>query len=197
VLNQRERAAIAALWAEKLAEDAQGLTRQQRHRNLEPESAEFICALAAGCRARTLLEIGGSSGLSTIALAAAARQTAGRVVSIEIEPSRQAEGRRTLSALELSSGVEFVLADAANVLDRYDGLEFVLIDCEKEDYVRFVEMLRLAPGAVVVADNILSHGLWDYVRHGRTRTGVESLTLPIGKGLEVSRFPGGLAGPVA
>jgi predicted O-methyltransferase YrrM len=197
VLNQRERAAIAALWAEKLAEDAQGLTRQQRHRNLEPESAEFICALAAGCRARTLLEIGGSSGLSTIALAAAARQTAGRVVSIEIEPSRQAEGRRTLSALELSSGVEFVLADAANVLDRYDGLEFVLIDCEKEDYVRFVEMLRLAPGAVVVADNILSHGLWDYVRHVRSRTGVESLTLPIGKGLEVSRFPGGLAGPVA
>jgi len=196
VLNQREREAIAGKWAEKLAQDARGLPREERHRNLAPESAEFICALAVGCGARMLLEIGGSSGLSTIALAAAARQTAGRLVSIEIEPGRQGEARRTLKALGLSDVVEFVLADAATVLDRYEGLDFVLIDCEKEDYTRFAGMLRLAPGAIVVADNILSHGLSDYVRSVRSRAEVESVTLPIGKGLEVSRFPGGSTGPV-
>jgi len=196
VLNEREREAIAGLWAEKLAQDARGLPRDERHRNLEPDSAEFICALAAGCHARALLEIGGSSGLSTIALAAAARQTGGRLVSIEVERSRQENARRRLRALGLSDRVEFVLADAATVLDRYEGLEFVLLDCEKEDYVRFAGMLRLAPGAVVVADNILSHELWDYVRHVRRLAGVESVTLPIGKGLEVSRFPGGSAGSI-
>lgn len=190
MLNDREREAIAALWAEKLAQDARGLPQQDRHRNLEPASAEFICALAAGLRARALVEIGGSSGLSTIALAVAARQTAGRLVSIELEPGRQEKARRTVTALELSGRVEFVLADAATVLARYSGLDFVLIDCEKKDYIRFLDMLRLAPGAVVVADNILSHGLWDYVRNVRSRSGVESVTLPIGKGLEVSRFPG-------
>lgn len=196
MLNEREREAIAGLWAEKLAQDARGLPRDERHRNLEPDSAEFICALAAGCHARALLEIGGSSGLSTIALAAAARQTGGRLVSIEVERSRQENARRRLRALGLSDRVEFVLADAATVLDRYEGLEFVLLDCEKEDYVRFAGMLRLAPGAVVVADNILSHELWDYVRHVRRLAGVESVTLPIGKGLEVSRFPGGSAGSI-
>ncbi len=196
MLNEREREAIAGLWAEKLAQDARGLPRDERHRNLEPDSAEFICALAAGCHARALLEIGGSSGLSTIALAAAARQTGGRLVSIEVEPIRQDEARRRLRALGLSDRVEFVLADAATVLDRYEGLEFVLLDCEKEDYVRFAGMLRLAPGAVVVADNILSHELWDYVRYVRSRTRVESVTLPIGKGLEVSRFPEGSAGSI-
>ncbi|MBS1105025.1 MAG: uncharacterized protein H6Q91_527 [Deltaproteobacteria bacterium] len=196
MLNEREREAIAGLWAEKLAQDARGLPRDERHRNLEPDSAEFICALAAGCHARALLEIGGSSGLSTIALAAAARQTGGRLVSIEVERSRQEKARRRLRALGLSDRVEFVLADAATVLDRYEGLEFVLLDCEKEDYVRFAGMLRLAPGAVVVADNILSHELWDYVRHVRRLAGVESVTLPIGKGLEVSRFPGGSAGSI-
>jgi len=190
VLNEHERAAIAALWAEKQAQDARGVPRQERRRNLAPESAEFVCALAAGCHARALLEIGGSSGLSTIALAAAARQTSGRLVSIEIEPSRQEDAKRTLRALGLSHCVDFVLADAATVLEHYENLEFVLIDCEKEDYIRFLGMLRLAPGAVVVADNILSHGLWDYVRHVRSRGGVESITLPIGKGLEVSRFAG-------
>jgi len=185
---------MARLWAEKLSQDARGLPQQERHRNLEPASAEFICALAAGCGARSLLEIGGSSGLSTIALAAAARQTGGRLVSIEIERRRQQESRERIAMLGLADHVEFVLADAATTLGRYQDLEFVLIDCEKDDYARFLGMLRLKPGAVVVADNILSHGLWDYVRHVRGRPGVESLTLPIGKGLEVSRFTEGSAG---
>jgi predicted O-methyltransferase YrrM len=112
-------------------------------------------------------------------------------VSIEIEPTRQAESRRTLVDLGLADRVDYVVADAGDVLDRYVGLQFVLIDCEKDDYIRFFDRLQLAPGAVVVADNILSHDLTDYVRHVRARPGVESVTLPVGKGLEVSRMGGG------
>ncbi len=188
MLGAPERKAIGELWARKLAQDAAGLPRAERHRNLEPASAEFICGLASGCRARRLLEIGGSSGISTVALAAAARETGGRLVSIEIEPARQQESRQRLERLGLAPHVELVLADAATVLDRYRDLDFALIDCEKDDYVRFLAMLRLAPRAIVVADNILSHGLSEYVRAVRGYPGVQSVTLPIGKGLEVSRF---------
>jgi predicted O-methyltransferase YrrM len=195
-MTATEREAIAALWSEKLAQDARGLPKAERHRNLEPASAEFICALAGGCGARRLLEIGGSSGLSTIALAAAARQTGGRLVSIEIEPTRQALARQRLKELGLADHVDFVLADAGGVLGRYEALELVLIDCEKEDYVRFLGLLKLSPGAVVVADNILSHDLHEYVAAVRAYPGVESVTLPIGKGLEVSRFVSGSPGRV-
>jgi predicted O-methyltransferase YrrM len=194
VLTAAEREAIAELWSEKLDQDARGLPQSQRHRNLEPPSAEFVCALAAGIGARRLLEIGGSSGLSTIALAAAARLTGGRLVSIEIEPTRQSLATLRLAKLGLDGWVEFVRADAGDVLARYDALEFVLVDCEKDDYQRFVAQLHLAPGAVVVADNILSHGLTSYVEFVRAYAGVESVTLPIGKGLEVSRFRDGAAG---
>lgn len=194
MLTAAEREAIAELWSEKLAQDARGLPSAERHRNLEPASAELICALAGGCGFRRLLEIGGSSGLSTIALAAAARQTDGRVVSIEIEPTRQASARQRLQDLGLARYVDFVLADAAQVLGRYDGLDFVLIDCEKDDYQRFLGLLQLSAGAVVVADNILSHRLEDYVEAVRAYPGVESITLPIGKGLEVSRFASGSVG---
>ena len=196
MLTASEREAIAGLWSEKLAQDARGLPQSERHRNLEPPSAEFICALAAGIRARRLLEVGGSSGLSTIALAAAARETGGRLVSIEVEPARQALARQRLAGLGLSDRVDFVLGDAGHVLTQYDGLEFVLIDCEKEDYERFLSLLSLARGAVVVADNILSHNLGRYVSAVRGYPGVESVTLAIGKGLEVSRFVNGSAGPV-
>jgi predicted O-methyltransferase YrrM len=188
MLHDRERAAIDAIWNVKISQDARDLPQAQRCRNLEPDSAEFICALAAGIRATSLLEIGGSSGISTIALAAAARQTGGRLVSLEIEATRQAESKRTLADLGLDGYVDYVLADAGTVLDRYADLQFVLIDCEKDDYVRFVDLLRLAPGAVIVADNILSHDLWAYVAHVRAMPGIQSVTLPVGKGLEVSRL---------
>jgi predicted O-methyltransferase YrrM len=188
MLTGREREAIRALWEEKLSQDSRNLPLQERHRNLEPASAEFICALACGCRARKLLEIGGSSGLSTIALAAAAGETDGRLISLEIEPHRQELSRKRLEGLGLAERVDYVLADAGTVLRRFYDLDFVLMDCEKDDYIRFLAMLNLAQGAVVVADNIISHNLSDYVQAVRAYPNVESVTLPIGKGLEVSRF---------
>jgi predicted O-methyltransferase YrrM len=190
MLGERERAEIARLWRRKLEQDAKGLPKSERHRNLEPPSAEFLCALAVGLGARKVVEIGGSSGISTIALASAARQTGGRVTSIEIEPARQVESRETLGALGLGQLVDYICGDAAAALPNLDEVELALLDCEKEDYIRFFDLLRVAPGGVVVADNIISHALTDYVAHVRKRPGVESITLPIGKGLELTRFVG-------
>ena len=147
MLKEKERAEIARLWARKVDQDARKLPQSERHRNLEPVSAEFISSLAAGIGAKRLLEIGGSSGISTIALAAAARETGGRLVSIEIEPKRQAEARETIQRLGLADYVEFVLADAALVLPGYaEPFDFALIDCEKNDYVRFFDMIPAGPG---------------------------------------------------
>ena len=187
MLNQSERAAIAHLWERKLNQDAQKLPVQERHRNLEPASAEFISALASGIQATTILDIGGSSGISTIALAAAARDTNGKVISIEIEPTRQAEARKTIQNLGLSQFVEFRSGDAAEFIPQTPGVDLALIDCEKNDYIKFFDLLLPSEKAVVVADNILSHNLMDYVSHVR-RPGNESLTLQIGKGLEVTRI---------
>ena len=188
MLGERERVAIARLWQRKLEQDARGLPQAERHRNLEPPSAEFLCALAAGVGARRMVEIGGSSGISTIALSAAAREVDGRLTSIEIEPARQLESREILRGLGLEPFVEYVCDDAAAVLPRLGVVDFALIDCEKEDYIRFFDMLRVAGGGFVVADNIISHSLTEYVSHVRKTPAVESVTLPIGKGLELSRF---------
>ena len=191
MLTEKEHAEIARLWARKLDQDERKLRQSERHRNLEPVSAEFISSLAAGIGAKRLLEIGGSSGISTIALASAARETGGRLVSIEIEPVRQTESRETIQRLGLADHVEFILADAAMFLPSLtEPFNFALIDCEKSDYIRFFDMIPAGPGTVVVADNILSHGIADYVAHVRSRGGVESVTLPIGKGLEVSVYAG-------
>ena len=186
--SEAERAAIARLWQRKLDQDEKKLPQAERHRNLEPPSAEFLCALAAGVGAKRMVEIGGSSGISTIALAAAARETQGELLSIEIEPRRQAESQETLKGLHLDKFVRYVCDDAARVLPGLGEIDFALIDCEKEDYIRFFDTLQVAPGGIVVADNIVSHSLQEYVAHVRSRPEVESITLAIGKGLEVTRF---------
>jgi predicted O-methyltransferase YrrM len=188
--NDAEQAEIARLWARKIDQDERHLPQADRHRNLEPASAEFIHALAAGIGAKRLLEIGGSSGISTIALAAAARETGGRLTSIEIEPQRQAESRDTIHRLNFQDHVDFILGDAAQALPTLaEPFDFALIDCEKDDYIRFLELIPTRPGTVIVADNILSHGLTEYVAHVRGR-GANSITLPIGKGLEVTVYAG-------
>jgi predicted O-methyltransferase YrrM len=189
MLNESHRAEIQRLWARKVQQDSADVPFAERHRNLAPESAEFISALAAGVGAQTIVEIGGSSGISTIALAVAAQQTHGKLLSLEIEPNRQTESVQRIAKLGLGSFVDFRLGDAAQILPQLSDLDFVLIDCEKQDYIRFFDMLHLRPGAMVVADNILSHHLTDYVAHVRSRRGVTSVTLPVGQGLELTRIP--------
>ena len=190
MFDEQHRAEIDRLWTRKVQQETAGLPLSERHRNLEPVSAEFLHALVIGLGAKNLLEIGGSSGISTIALASAAQQTQGKLISLEIEPKRQAESKETISRLGLDAFVDFRLGDATAVLPKLTGLEFVLIDCEKEDYIRFFDMLRMHPGAVVVADNIISHRLTEYRIHVRDVPRVESMTLPIGKGLEITRIAG-------
>ncbi|MGO8720761.1 MAG: O-methyltransferase [Acidobacteriaceae bacterium] len=187
MLNERHRAEIARLWARKMEQDNADVPFSERHRNLAPASAEFLSALVSGIGAKKIVEIGGSSGISTIVLAAAAQQTQGIVISLEIEPIRQAESKQTIARLGLSEFVDFRLGDAAHALPQLSDLEFVLIDCEKRDYIRFFDMLQMHPGGIVVADNILSHHLTEYVAHVRSRAGTNSVTLPIGQGLELTR----------
>lgn len=189
MLREAERAEIDRLWRRKLDQDERRLPQSERHRNLEPASAELLCALAAGAGARRMVEIGGSTGISTIALAAAARHAGGRLVSIEIVPERQADSRQTLKSLGLDKFIDYRCGDAASFLPDLGKVDLALIDCEKEDYIRFFDMLRVAPGGLVVADNILSHNLEDYVAHVRKRPGAESITLSVGKGLELTRLP--------
>jgi len=74
------------------------------------------------------------------------------------------------------------------VLPTLGEFDVVFIDCEKEDYVRFFDMVHVRPGGIVVADNVISHNLMRYVAHVRSQSAVESMTLPIGKGLEITRI---------
>src|SRR6185369_2237095 len=54
-----------------------------------PETGELIHLLAKEARAKTILEVGSSYGYSTVWLADAARETGGRVISLELHAAKQ------------------------------------------------------------------------------------------------------------
>ena len=191
MLDDRVRAVLARLEEEDAAERAEGLPSAVRSRAVEPTTGRFLFALAAPQTDCEVLEIGGSRGYSTIWLAAAARILGGRVLSLEADPAKCEAWRRNLADAGLDDWAELVEGDAHQTLPQIDDVfDLVFLDAEKDDYEPFFQLARpkLEPGALVVADNVLSHvdslGAYSAARHADPD--LESVTVPLDRGLELS-----------
>src|SRR5439155_542188 len=79
---------------------------------------------------------------------------------------------------------------AAAVLDDRVRAVLARLDAEKQDYARLFELARdkVEPGGLVIADNVLSHadGLAAYSEARQADPTLESVTVPLDRGLEVS-----------
>jgi caffeoyl-CoA O-methyltransferase len=191
MLDDRVRAVLARLAAEDADERARSLPQELRARAVSPTTGQFLFALVAPQNACEVLEIGGSRGYSTIWLAAGARILGGRVVSLERDPAKCEAWRRNIDEAGLAEWADLVEGDAKeNLTAIEDVFDVVFIDAEKEDYERYFELSRpkLEPGGLVVADNVLSHEetLGVYSRARQADPGLESVTVPLDRGLEVS-----------
>jgi predicted O-methyltransferase YrrM len=185
------RAVLERLTAEDADERARGLPQEVRARAVSPTTGQFLFALVAPQNACEVLEIGGSRGYSTIWLAAGARILGGRIVSLEHDPAKCEAWRRNIEEAGLSEWAELVEGDAKENLPAIeDVFDVVFIDAEKEDYEQYFRLARpkLEPGALVVADNVLSHEetLGAYSRSRQADPGLVSVTVPLDRGLELS-----------
>ena len=155
-----------------------------------PHSTEFIAALAAGIGAELIVEVSSCASPSTIALAVAARQTGGRLICILSKSEALLDAMVAMKELGLSRVVEFIIGDAEDILPQYSDVDFALIDCRRDQYVELFEILRFNPNrAVVVADNLYDRkATAAYSKIIKNRPGARSITLPIGKGIEVTRL---------
>src|SRR5438128_4870298 len=138
-----------------------------------------------------MLEIGGSRGYSTIWLAAGVRYLGGRVLSLESDASKIDAWRRNVADAGLEEWADLVEGDALETLPGIDDVfDVVFLDAEKEEYERLFQLVRpkLEPGALVVADNVLSHAdaLGAYSAARQEDPTLVSVTVPLDRGLELS-----------
>jgi len=191
VLDDRVRAVLARLEAEDADERARNVPREQRARQVAPTTGRFLFSFVAPQTDCEVLELGGSRGYSTIWLAAGVRYLGGRVLSLENDPVKVEAWRANVEEAGLSDWAELVPGDAFETLPEIDDVfDVVFLDAEKELYERLFDEARdkLEPGAVVIADNVLSHEevLGAYSRARQADPTLESVTVPLDRGLEIS-----------
>lgn len=160
------------------------------------DTGALMSMVVKGMKAPTVLEVGASHGYSTLWLADAAKAAGGKVISLELSERKVAYAEKALADAGLRDHVEFMVGDALESIAKLPGpFDFVLIDLWKELYVPVFDAIypKLAAGAAICADNIVDPPFFRehasaYRAHVRGLRGIESALLPIGAGIEFSRF---------
>lgn len=164
-----------------------------------PHSGQLVNILIKEAECKTILEVGTSYGYSTIWLAEAARKTGAKVISLDLIPEKQQYARDSLTRTGLLDFVEFRLGDARDSISAMkENVDFVLLDVWKVFYIECFDRFypKLNPGAFIAADNMIQpeFSLPDtlkYQAHVRSKPDIQSMLLPVGSGIELSRYTRG------
>ncbi|MFF9550771.1 O-methyltransferase [Methylobacterium fujisawaense] len=170
--------------------------QDQRMRAVGPQTGKLLNLLARSLDAPTILELGTSFGYSGIWLAEAARATGGRLVTMEVHAYKSAFARDMAQKAGLADHIDFKVGDAVKMIHALPhSIDFVLVDLWKDLYVPCLEAFfpKLNSGAIIVADNVRTDrsDVMDYVRAVRAKRDMTSVMLPVGQGIEISRYKDG------
>jgi predicted O-methyltransferase YrrM len=190
-LDDRVRAVLERLELEDASERERGLPSEQRARQVEPTTGRVLFSLVAPQTDCEVLELGGSRGYSSIWIAAGVRHLGGRVLSLEHDPAKVEAWRRNVEEAGLEEWAELREGDAFELLPQIDDVfDLVFLDAEKDDYEELFRLARekVEPGALVVADNVLSHPdpLAQYSAARQADATLLSVTVPLDRGLELT-----------
>jgi caffeoyl-CoA O-methyltransferase len=170
---------------------ADGTPTLQRLRQIPPETGKFLAILAASPVHGTLVEIGTSAGYSTLWLSLACREIGTAITTYEILQEKATLARKTFRLAGVEDLVELVVGDARKHLKEYSDISFCFLDAEKDHYQECYELAvdAMIPGGILVADNVISHkdALQGFVERAESDGRVDSIVVPVGKGLLVCR----------
>lgn len=123
---------------------------------------------------KTIVEIGTSTGHSTIWLAMAARKTGGKVITLEIDAQRRGEAVANFEHVGLMDYIDSRLTDAHKAVKELDGpIDFVFLDADKTWYTQYFLDLRdkIPVGGCFTAHNVLNSysGIQDFLDYIESR----------------------------
>src|ERR1041384_2491660 len=156
------------------------------------QDGRFLRAMVAARNAKSVLEIGAASGYSGIWLGLGARESRGKVVSIEYDPQRAKEAAANIQKAGLTDVVRVIHGDAFAEIPKLQGtFDLVFLDAWKPDYKRFFDMVypRLEPGGVFMAHNVVNKAgdMEPFLKTIQTHPGLfTSVVSPGSEGMSVS-----------
>ena len=191
MLDDRVRAVLQRLEQEDAEERERGVPAPQRSRAVARTTGQFLFGVVAPQWDCEVLEVGASRGYSSLWLAAGVRYFGGHVTSLENDPAKVAAWRANIAEAGLEESADLIEGDASETIPGIeDVFDIVFLDAEKDEYERLFQAARqkVEPGALVIADNVLSHAetLGAYVEARQSDPTLESVTVPLDRGLEIS-----------
>jgi predicted O-methyltransferase YrrM len=126
--------------------------------NVPYEDGQILHDLVAQNGFKNVLEIGTSTGHSTIWLAWAASKTGGRVITIEIDRNRYERALENFRKAGVEQYIDARLADAHELVKALSGpFDFVFSDADKEWYPQYFQALdpKMRVNGCFAAHNVL------------------------------------------
>ena len=185
--------------------------RQRNNRSIPPDremlaithdTGIFFSILLKAIRARSILEIGTSSGYSTLWFADALLSTIGNkrrpsIVTIESNPAKVRWAEANFRKAGVENMTTIMEGKAIDILRELrhtaNDFDFVFIDADKENILKYFDLAlpMVRPGGIIAADNMLlpehfRRHMKKYASHVRRKPGVQSVTVPVGMGEEIT-----------
>ena len=167
--------------------------RGQEMLAITADTGVFFSILLKAIKAKRVLEVGTSVGFSTLWLADAIGKK-GKIITIEMDPLKVERARKNFKQAGVERLIEIKQGVALDILRKLKGkFDFVLLDADKENIIRYIDLVLplVRVGGIIATDNMLypPHYLpmmKKYTRHVRSKHNVQSVTVPIGMGEEVT-----------
>jgi len=161
----------------------------------------FYKIMLKSIHAMNILEIGMSVGYSGLWFADAIMSSNqdGQIITIDREQFKIDSATRNFEEAGVSSLIKIREGEARKILleikeefgENY--FDFIFIDADKESYIEYFDLCLplVRKGGIIAADNILfperfNEMMADYLSHVRNNPNVQSVTVPIDNGEEVT-----------
>lgn len=155
--------------------------------NVPAADGRMLRLLAEAVNAKSVVEIGTSTGLSGLWFSMALEKTGGRLTTFELDSGRAATALAHFKKAGVDRLVTIVQGDAhANVTRLKDPIDMVFIDADKEGYVDYLKKLLplVRPGGLIAAHNV--DMVSDYFKAVTTSSDLETVLYTQGGGLAVT-----------
>ena len=162
----------------------------------------FYNIMLKSINAKKILEIGMSVGYSGLWFADAvmsSTQSDGQIITIDREKFKIDKATQNFEEAGVYSLIKIREGEAKKILHEIkeefgeNYFDFIFIDADKESYIEYFDLCLplVRKGGIIGADNILfperfNEMMADYLSHVRSNPNVQSVTVPIDNGEEVT-----------
>ena len=155
--------------------------------NVPAPDGRLLRLLAETTGAKTVVELGTSTGLSGLWLSMALQTTGGMLTTFEYDAGRAATARRNFKEAGVDTLVTVVEGDAHQTLSRVTGpIDMVFIDADKDGYIDYLNKLLplVRPGGLILAHNI--DQVQPYLQQVQANPALETILYLDGGGMGVT-----------